>query len=198
MIPDFPVEKQKLAKLWNQYLDLKRQALLGFLNQMPAYQHHEGSHWRLTREDNSFNDSEYQEISAGFTINLEEVPELTPEKIREKLDLVADEVARQISQHMIGMIAQATDAVGNTIDANGNPFSPELFLEMLERLQLSFDEDGTWIPPTMIVAPGFWEANKDRLATFENDPELDARQTEIINRKREEWRDREACRKLVD
>lgn len=198
MIPDFPVEKMKLVNLWTQYLDFKRKELSGFLNEVPTYQHHEGNRWRLTREDNSFDDSEYQELSAGFTVKNEDIPELTPDKIRELLDEVAEEMCKQQSQHMFGKIFEATHAVGNVINASGKPFSPELFLEMLDRIELSFDEDGKWIPPTMIVHPEFIAANKDVLANLDKDPELQARQTEIINRKREEWRDREAYRKLVD
>ena len=198
MIPDFPTEKEKLTKAWTHYVEVRSYALLGFMEETPSYRHHEGNLWQLIRDDGSSSESEYQEISAAFIIDRKDVPGLTPEKIREKLDAIADEMAGQMSHHVIATIKRATDEAGNTIDAKGKKFSPEFFLDMLDRMQLSFDEDGTWQPPTLIVPPGFVETNKELISLFENNPDLRTRQKEIIDRQREEWRAREAYRKLVD
>jgi len=198
MIPDFPLEKQKLEKLWNHYLEVKHQELLGFLSEIPTYQHHEGHRWQINRQDGSQHESEYQELEAGFSVSFDEVPDLTPEKIRQKLDQVAEEMARQMTQGVLSTIEQAVDAAGNKINAGGKPLSPELFLEILERLELSFDEQGNWLPPTMIVPPDFSAARKEEIKAWESDPVFRAKQEEIVIRQREEWRAREACRKLVD
>ena len=198
MIPDFPTEKAKLEKVWNQYLEAKHQQLLGYLGEIPTYQHHEGHHWQISRQDGSQDDRDYQELKADFNLSIDEVPGLTPEKIRQKLDQVAEEMARQMAQSMFSTIEEAVDAAGNKIDAQGKSLTPDLFLEMLERIELSFDDDGNWLPPTMIVHPDFWAAKKEEIKAWESDPTFQIRRDEIVAQKREAWRAREACRKLVD
>lgn len=198
MIPDFPNEKQELAKVWTQYLNNRIGVLTGTLDLAQSYRHYEGNKWRLTREDKTVDDSNYLQISSIFSVSLDEVPNLTAEKIKEKLDKVADEMAGQMMQNMISKIAQAADSVGNSINANGEPFLPDHFLQVLDRIDHSFTEDGTWIPPTMIVAPDFMNKNKELIETYNNDAEFLAKRDAIIDRKREDWRAREAHRKLVN
>lgn len=198
MIPDFPKEKQKISSMWNQYLNSKMTELTGPMNLAQTYRHYEGNQWQLTRTDKTIDDSNYMEISSNLSIENDEIPKLTSKQIKEKLDKVAEDMASQLMQNVIGKIAQAADSVGNSINANGKPFSPELFLQLLECMDHSFAEDGTWLPPTLIVAPDFMKKNKPIIEGFENDTNFLVKRDSIINRKREEWRDREASRKLVD
>ena len=50
----------------------------------------------------------------------------------------------------------------------------------------------------MIVAPDFMNKNKELIETYNKDVEFLAKRDAIIDRKREDWRAREACRKLDD
>jgi len=104
MIPDFPTEKNELAKFWNHYLEIKQKQLLGYWAEIPAFSIHEGQQWQLERSDGSVDVSEFEEISGNFTINLDNVPNLTPDKIREQLDQVANEATGQIAQQIISNI----------------------------------------------------------------------------------------------
>jgi hypothetical protein len=198
MLPDFPKEKREFEKFWNQYLVNKHRELLGFFATIPSFTIHEGHAWRLERSDGSDSEQPFEELSSEFTINKSDVPDLTPEKIREKLDAVAEDAARQMSQMIIKEIQEAADQVGNTVNAKGQPLTKELFLEMLEKIETGFDEKGEWIPPSIIMHPNAWKANEAKFRGWEQDKEFSDKQTEIINRKREAWYAREALRKLVD
>lgn len=198
MLPDFPKEKELLAKFWNKYLELKHRELLGVFSTIPSFAIHEGDRWKIERSDGTESEQPYQEMSSGFTIDLNEVPDLTPEKIRAKLDAVAEDGTRQMSQSIFREIQQATEQVGNTVDAKGKPLTKELFLEMLEKIETDFTPDGQWIPPSIVMHPDVWKANEAKFKEWEQDIEFTDRQTEIINKKREAWHAREALRKLVD
>ena len=54
------------------------------------------------------------------------------------------------------------------------------FLQLLERMDHSFAEDGTWLPPTLVVAPDFMKKNKPIIEGFENDAEFLSKRDEII------------------
>ena len=198
MLPDFPKEKEVLKKFWNEYLVHKHQEFLGFFATIPSFSIHEGDRWKIERSDGTESEQAYQEMSSGFTIGLDEVPDLSPEKVRAKLDAVAEDGARQMSQNIFRELQQATEQVGNTVDAKGKPLTKELFLEMLEKVETDFNPDGEWNPPAIVMHPNAWKANEEKFREWEQDEDFKAKQEEIINKKREEWRAREAFRKLVD
>lgn len=198
MLPDFPKEKQLLSNFWNKYLERKNRELLGIFSTVPSFTVHEGDRWKIERLDGTETEQPYQELLSGFTIGFKEVPDLTPEKIRAKLDSVAEDAARQMSQSMFREIQQATEQVGNVVDAKGKPLTKELFLEMLEKIESEFTPDGEWVPPSIVMHPDVWKANEAKFKEWEQDKEFANRQAELINKKREAWHAREALRKLVD
>src|SRR5260221_14353 len=198
MLPDFPKEKELLAKFWNEYLARKHRELLGFFATIPSFAIHEGDRWKIERPDGTDSEEPYEELSSMFTIDIKDVPDLTPNKIMAKLDEVANDTANQMSQKIFRDILQATERVGNTVDAKGNPLTKEHILEMLEKIETDFTTDGQWIPPSIIMHPDAWNANEAKFKEWEQDKEFTDRQTEIISRKREAWHAREALRKLVD
>jgi len=198
MIPDFPDEKEKLMQLWNKYLQKKISENLGFLGTLPQYRNYEGDQWKLSREDGSVEVIDYDHIQGLLDINVDEVPDLTPEKIRQKLDNLANEIAAQMSKNTYAEISRVTKLSGNEIDAKNKPFSKELFLELIEKVVLDFDQNGDLNQPTMVMDPVFWEKNKDKIMAWEKDEEFVRKHEQLIAKKKEEWIDRENNRKLVD
>ena len=82
----------------------------------------------------------------------------------------------------------------------GGELTQHNFLEVFRRVQMDFD------PETLQPKPGFvWVMHPDMAASitpkvkeWERDPAFNAEYERIMAMKREEWRDREANRKLVD
>jgi hypothetical protein len=198
MIPDFPDEKEKLMQLWNKYLQKKISENLGFLGTLPQYRNYEGDQWKLSREDGSVEVIDYDHIQGLLDINVDEVPDLTPEKIRQKLDNLSNEIAAQMSKNTYAEISRVTKLSGNEIDAKNKPFSKVLFLELIEKVVLDFDQNGDLNQPTMVMDPVFWEKNKDKIMAWEKDEEFVRKHEQLIAKKKEEWIDRENNRKLVD
>ena len=112
---------------------------------------------------------------ASLRLILKKFPDLTPEKLKAKLDAVADDGARQMTQSIFREIEQTTEEVGNTVDATGRPLTKELFLEMIEKIEIDFTADGQWIPPSIVMHPDVWKANEAKFKEWEQDKEFTTR-----------------------
>lgn len=194
MIPDFPKVKFKLQEFWNIYLYQKHQEKLGFWSSLPSRRHHEGSGWHLYRSNGTSESIEYTQMSTRFEVNLKDVPNLTFEDIRKKFDLVAEDMASQMSQGLFQKIISSAQK----IDGKNQTFGIDMLLEALESIDIDFDNMGNPSSLSVIIPPQIAEKMKNDLPNWEKDPEHNARYEEIISRKRIEWRDRESNRKLVD
>jgi hypothetical protein len=115
-------------------------------------------------------------------------------KVAEQLHLAA------LHEALFRKHAEVTQRVGNAVDAQGKPFSADLYFEMLEKIQVDFDSWGR--PDTsgarLVMHPDMAERVIPMMAQWENDTAFQQRYRDLMIRKRNEWRDRESNRKLVD
>ena len=96
-------------------------------------------------------------------------------------------------KHMFQQMADLCSATGNSIDAGGAPVSHDLILDMLETVEISFNEAGEPKMPTMVVSPEMAETLRALpLPTAEQM----RRREEILERKRNEFDARKRHRKL--
>lgn len=198
MIPDFPEEKAKLMKALNDRFARKNRELLGYFAQIPAYAHHEGNKWAIASAGGDEREQEYKELGGEFALSVDEIPNMSPADILRLVDGVAEDSARQMHSEIMGEITRSVVESGRGIDAQGQPLDQEMFLQALESIDLSFKRDGTLEPPAIIMHPKLWEARKEEIESWESDPDFVARHELLLHRKREEWRAREARRKLVN
>jgi hypothetical protein len=111
---------------------------------------------------------------------------------------MAERMAGQYMGSLFRAVGEACAAGQTAIDAKGGKFSFDLFLEVLAKMQLEFDERGKWIPPTLVMNPKMAAAVKEEALQWEKDPVYMDRLRRLLARKHEEWRERESRRKLVD
>lgn len=124
-------------------------------------------------------------------IKLAEISELVGDKLLQKLDEIAADMARQASAQFYSQLAEDSEKVGNAFNAGGKPLSQELALQMFERVE--------WTPHSVFLAnPAMAEAMGKQWAEWEKDRAFMAKFNDLMARKKEEWRDRESNRKLVD
>lgn len=198
MLPDLPELKKKLRLLLRERLrqSFARQAPV--IGDIRRFKSHEGDTFTIHRLDGSMTTSTYQLTEAGFSIGRQELPTLAPQQLIAKIDEAAGKLAEQASKHFFQELNEAVTRVGNVVNAQGQPISPELIFQVLEKIELDFDEDGKPHGLTMVVGPKVAEALRMLIPKWEADPELNKRYQDLIGKKREEWRDRESRRKLVD
>ena len=129
-------------------------------------------------------------------IRFDEIPDLTFEKAIAKYDeMILDMVRKQTGFTLERLNEDIPKS--QTVDAKGKKLDADLMFQMLETIQLEFYADGR--PHELHVLGGLF--NPERLKAVEeeiqNNPELKKRWDELFARKKEEWRAREASRKLV-
>jgi hypothetical protein len=95
------------------------------------------------------------------------------------------------------------DSLGKTLDDHGQTINikgqlgPESVLKMFEKIRMMFDDAGNPIGLSVVLAPEMAEQWASVQKQIDGDPALQQRFNDLFDRKRGEWRDREAARKLV-
>lgn len=140
-----------------------------------------------------------QSISADMQITIEDVEKQDINIVLRKVEKAAEEFSSQQAQMMFRTVSQVTEKTGNTLDAGGQKLTPELFLELVEKVQIDFDPDtGQPSLPTLYIHPNMTPQVKQMIKDADADPTHKAKFDQIIEQKRKEWNEREAYRKLVD
>lgn len=197
MLPDLPGLKRDIQQVLDRYLQNQVHARLGVFNESPQHVIHEGSRMRTIRADGSVDESDLKEASAEMSLKFAEIPQLSPNERVTKLNNMADELANQIVKHLFGTLDAVLEKAGQVTNQKGKPLSADAIFEALEKIQLDFDEAGQHHKLSIVVPPTLISRAKEVFEQIESDPTLQKRYEEIITRKKLEWRDREAARKLV-
>jgi hypothetical protein len=88
------------------------------------------------------------------------------------------------------------EAAGQVESAKGEPISPEQILRVMERIEMNFDDDGK-NQLSLVIHPSRTEKFAAALRRLEEDPVMRQRHEDLLARKKEAWRVREASRRLV-
>ncbi len=198
MIPDYPALKAKLFEHWTDYAVARHRQNMGFLGSLPHRRDYEGSRRRLERADGSVSESEYLEIQSRLRLDPNEALNLTPEKVVQKLDDLAKDMAAQTERGLFKHLNETLAEAGRVINAGNRPFDQNMFFELLDSVEIDFDERGEPIMPTMVMSPKMWESIKEEVQHWDADPAFRVRHDRIMTKKRESWRARESRRKLVE
>ena len=194
MLPDFPVLKDELAKRLHDALDRMVDAKAPIFTKMQTVAQHEGKLHTYDRIGASTKSEGPERVAIPVKVELTEVPELVGDKLTARLDALATEIAQQKMDMFHRKFKESAEEVGNAFDAKGAPLTQDMFLSMLERVDMEFGPNGQ---PTA----EFGSTNPKidaRVREWFNDPSFQSRFNSIVDRKRDEWRDRESHRKLVD
>jgi len=180
MIPDFPTEKREILAFWNEYLVKKVNNLNGLVSNIPNYRNHEGDKWSHNSLGNYEKTHTYSEVSGVFQVGKREIPDLTSEGIKIKLEKVAEEISDQMSNNIFTRLEEAAKTVGNVVDGKDKPLTKELFLQAFEKIFIEFDENGNPILPTLVIHPRQWEVRKEDISPWESDKGFVEKWNEVI------------------
>jgi hypothetical protein len=199
MLPDWPRTQTELQELVNERIRLRVHYGDPVLAQIGKTYQHEGQMRRYETVDGEEREMRYRLSSASITLSREDLVTLSVPELLKKVDEAADQLQREMVRTVFARVSEAVEAAGNVIDNKGQPFTFETFIAALEKIHIDFDEEtGMPIMPTLHVAPQLGERLRAVLPEWEKNEEYTKRYEDLIARKRQEWNDREADRKLVD
>jgi len=193
MLPDFPQSKKEIRKKLVQLTERLEREKAPLLARIKSFAQHEGKIHSYDRIGAKPVSEGYEEMRIPLTISFNEVPDLVGEKLVAKIDATATQLATKRMEMFRRKFDQVTREVGNALDAKGAPFTQDMFFTMLEKVDMEFGPDNQ---PTIT-----WHTTPELTKVYESwqgDPSFKARYEDILNRKRDAWRDRESDRKLVD
>jgi hypothetical protein len=105
---------------------------------------------------------------------------------------ISEAQRKSLASQMFKGISEITNATGRTVDAKGQPLTIDLFLDVLEKVEFGFDDNGNPQYPTLVLPPGAIE----KLKKLKFTPEQEQRQKQIIEEKRAEFNARKRTRRL--
>jgi len=160
--------------------------------------YHEGDRWAISQPDGTVDESEFTQIAEKYTIEPKDVIEKGPSAIIENQLKLAEKVRRKHYELFIRKMQAVTEKTGNLVDAQGHPFTPELFLELLEKVEIDFDDQGRPRLPALVVSPELATRIKEKMPEWETNQDYKKAFEDLIKKKKQQWDDRESYRKLVD
>lgn len=198
MLPDYPEFKKECEKIVREKLDQVRDDCVApFGPKSEAANHFEGRMFEIIRADGSGEPETYSQVEEKFFFKNGELEKLTLEQLLDKYSEVGESMGRQQFGIMMNAINNAIQGGPNEIIASQEDLIEQIFTS-LETIHLDFDDDGQPSKLQIIAAPGMAKRLREASEEIENTPKLKKRHEELLNKKREEFRDREATRKLVD
>lgn len=197
MLPDLPELKTDLHLVSMEYVRNQVKIRMPGLNEAPQHFIHEGERTRIVRADGSVHDGDLKRASSEISINFADVPRMSADERKAILDKLAEDMARQISEHAFATLNQTLEEAGQVHDQRGRPLDADGILATLEKLQMDFDEQGRPTNMTVVAGPQAAAHIRREFDRFDSEPRLKQAYEGLIQRKWMDWRDREAARKLV-
>lgn len=196
MLPDFPETKRLFSRFFQTYMRRRMREISPF-GMVSVWHYHEGRAMKVVRDDQSESKSDLQQLSTqALQIKLDEIEGLTLEKVIKIHDVMIVDMVSKQADFIRERISSETPQ-SQTVEAKGRKLDAALYLEMIDKMQVQFNPDGT---PQEIFFDGHLFTPEAMVAVeqeFQSSPELEKRHENLMAKKREEWRDREADRKLV-
>lgn len=127
-----------------------------------------------------------------FGINMGDAIQGKPESLAASLDEASEAGLRNTMPKLFEYVERVGEASGNTINANGQPLSYDLIIQMLETMDMSFDEDGN-SNAMLIVHPTMAEKIGKLPPPTEEQSKAWAK---MIERKRREYNESRPSRRL--
>jgi predicted DNA-binding protein (UPF0251 family) len=196
MLPDFPELKEKLTGRLMARMKGLHAAETVPLSAVPFVQIHEGDRVMMVDEEGLVSEIPMKHHRVTVTIRDDELESLRTEDIARRFDEAARQMAMQTGKTFIQSLEKAVQSVGNVSEYRGKPTADDL-LNMLERVDIDFDEHGRPELPTLICGEKMYSQLAELVPEMEEDPQIKKRFEGIIETQRDKWRDRESSRELV-
>jgi hypothetical protein len=131
-------------------------------------------------------------VSSEIQTRADDIRNYNIEAFSESLYSLALQNLRGMFQIALDGMTQVTDFTGNVVDAKGAKISPELIIEMFEKLQIDFDEHGNPVFPSIMLNP----KHVDDMKTMKWSEEQSNRFKQIIEAKRAKFNAKKRYRRL--
>lgn len=168
----------------------------GLLTEIGTNIIYEGTQNQFVRAPNLSEPVKMFAATAESTMTSAEIDEVNLDYIIGHLNNLAEQFAKQISKALIEMMDETTKATGQVVDARGQLLTNDLIIEMLSKMSIDFEHspDGDL---AIVTAPSGVAALQTLDQQLKSDAEARKKYNAMMERKRDEFREREINRSLV-
>lgn len=193
MLPTFPkIQQHRMEDNFAtvEQLAMRISPMLGMIARHAQF---EGAGHAIERHDDTVSETKMASVTGEVTLSTDmPLVDFTPAELLKQLAALAQQMARGTTENLLSEINRETAAVGNVVDAGGQPPSEDLLIEIFSRMEHTFDEAGRWRPPTL-----FTGGNMKALQDIQSSESFQRRLDDILRQKRDDFRRREADRVLA-
>ena len=169
----------------------------GILQRIDGHIIHEGKRTAIRRPDDSLDETDIVSHGAEIKFGYEEIEGIDLPIVLEKLRSMAE----QFKTHRVRYLAETLNAVtqktGNIHDAKGRPLTVEDIFSMLEKVEINFERNELSGDMTIWASSQMEPVFQRLQREFDASPELQKRWNELMDKKRNDYRAREADRNLA-
>jgi hypothetical protein len=198
MLPHFPKTRKQITEIrdinfWEGYYSASP-----ILAQIAARPQREGRQNSFQDEQGSIRTMDYKKRSITIRRKLEEARGLTDRKFAEAAREAGLAMGREVARGIYETVEKAAKEAGNLVNLGGRPLTSDLFLELLNKILMDFAPDGSPIWPTFSVGSDAQAQFQQQWPEWLKDRAFRTGLERIIERKKEQFYEREACRRLVE
>jgi len=142
-------------------------------------------------------------MSSVVTISKNDIYDFDLEKICIEIFEFSQSFLRDMRKTMLTTLTQVTDFTGNVVDAKGKGFSKDLLLDLLDKIDIDFDDQGVPQLAKMLVFNNATKFGTDEtdvpkiIESFSSeDDSFKKRYEEIMSKKRKAYYVEKGCRGL--
>lgn len=195
MKPDFIKVRDLCSQKLMEQFEIIKNSNLGFMANSPRYTVHEGETHGFLRPTGKDDSSALKQLSAGDSLDIMKLNSGDTTEVLKFINTIAVSYADQMKTQMFDAISEVCDKNGNSVNAN-NLSLEDMILEMYNRIQVDFNQDGSPKMPQLILGEGHFEKLNELLNS--SGSELKRKIDKILYNKKQDWLERENNRKLVD
>lgn len=197
MLPDYPKLKRKLGRILETHMRHVQAKHTGPLSEIPSGRLQESHVLVMVRRDGSKQQSAAKPHRVSIRFTDDELEHLPVEDLIRRYDAAAKEMAFKTAKTFFECVDQAVAEVGNVHKYSGTLTLNDLY-EMWEKVETEFDSRGNAYPMTLCCAESMRPHAEELYQQMATDAAWRHKIEQLMIKKKEQWRDREACRKLVD
>lgn len=195
MLPDLPATREHVSKALREFFKRTARAQTGVWQKLDRHiADYECSGFEQHRFDGSVDLQDYKSVAGTIRLDLRDLKREGFAAVVRAYREAATEFGQRMAKLHWGRFDEIIEESGQSFDAGGKPLTPDLFLDLLENVDLDFDTEGNPCFPTFITTPSLLDTVRGWTITNEQQHEFE----QLVERKRLAWRDRESDRRLVD
>ena len=197
MLPTFPKTQKILDKAWNKEMYEAKDKIFPLEIHPPVHPINEGKQADFQRDDGQVKPFEMKLHQTQLSRSIEHGKGMTLDEFHATAKECGEAMGKKFFESMVGVINEAVKETGNEIKIKKGDLKQEDLLQMMETAQYNFDEAGK---PTgqLVCSPEFAQELEKREAEWKDDKDFLAKIEEVKTRKKAEFDEREARRRLVD